>query len=73
MQNVTIILTPIDAEAYKLFQKYYLAFKLLDSVGAFSIKNGSVTLDFDKFGQVKGVHKNEVFRPEFDTSAEHKV
>ncbi len=63
MEQVTIFLAPIDVEAFKLFQKHYVAFKMLDSIGAFNIKAGSITLDFDKEGQIKGINKQEMFRP----------
>lgn len=61
-QQITIFLAPIDAEAFKLFQKHYVAFKMLDSIGAFNVRAGSITLDFDKDGQVKGIKKEEMFR-----------
>ncbi len=63
MDQVTIYLTPIDVESFKLFQKHYIAFKMLDSVGAFNIKAGSVTINFDQEGQIKGIKKEEMFRP----------
>ena len=60
---ITIQITEADATEFRLFQKYYVAFKMLDSVGAFNIKDGSITLDFDSFGQIKGIRKNEMYRP----------
>lgn len=65
-QNVTIILNTIDIEKFKLFQKYYVLFNLLDSVDTFSIKNGSITLDFDSLGQIRSVRKEATFRPAKD-------
>lgn len=62
-QRIPVYLAPLDAEAFKLFQKHYVAFKMLDSVGAFNIKAGSVTIDFDREGQIKGINKQEMFRP----------
>lgn len=66
MQNelVTIFITPIDVEKFKLFQKHYVAFMLMDSLGAFNLKNGSITLNFDNQGQIKAVKKEELFRPD---------
>jgi hypothetical protein len=64
MEQVSIFLTPIDVEAFKLFQKHYVAFKMLDSVGAFNIKNGSITLDFNHLGEIKGIKKQELFKPQ---------
>lgn len=65
MENtVTIILDTTEAGKFKLFQKYFVAFSLLESVGAFNIKNGSITLDFDSFGQIRSVRKEEMFRPD---------
>lgn len=63
MNNVALILEPIDAEKFKLFQKHYVAFMMLDSMGAFQIKNGSCTLDFNAEGQIKGFRKEQYFRP----------
>ena len=60
---IKIELTQIDAEAFRLFQQYYVPFKMLDSIGAFKTKNGSITLDFDSSGQIKGIRKEELFRP----------
>ncbi len=62
-QQITLFLAPIDAEAFKLFQKHYLAFKVLETKGAFDIKNGSITLHFNHLGEIKSIKKEEMYHP----------
>lgn len=46
----TVDLTNIDAELFKLFRKHQDAFQLLVDNGVFEVRNGQVTIDFDKDG-----------------------
>lgn len=64
MNTVTIVLDKDDADKYKLFLKHYVAFSLMESVGAFRIKNGAIIIDFDTFGQIRSIKKEEMFRPD---------
>ena len=64
---INIQITEVDAQVFILFQKHYVAFKMLDSIGAFNTKTASVTLHFAQNGQIKSIEKNETFRPELST------
>lgn len=55
----TIELTNQEAEQFIEFRKHYYLFELLKTVGAFDIKNGSVTINFNYLGQAKSVNKIE--------------
>ncbi len=57
--KVTIILTELDAEQFKLFQKYYDVFKAIDNTKALDIGFGKCILNF-AFGELQNVVKEEV-------------
>ena len=57
----SIELTDKDALLFVEFQKYYILFGMLKSIGALDIKNGSVTFNFDYLGNIKSVNKIENF------------
>lgn len=59
----TIQVTPIDAKMFLSFQKHYALVKLMDSVGGFDIKNGSIKINFDTQGKIKEVVKIENYIP----------
>ena len=56
MQELTTIqLTPDEAALFVQFQKRFLFMKLLESVGAFDIKSGYITIHFDNLGGIGSV------------------
>lgn len=59
-KQTTIELTEEDAVRFAQFQKRYAFIALMESINAFDIKNGSVTIHFDKFGGI-GKIKSEQF------------
>lgn len=59
----TIQLSSKDAMEFVKFQKHYALVELLDSLGAFEIKNGSVEIHFDSMGQIGSVDVHRHFRP----------
>jgi hypothetical protein len=61
MQLTTINLTDADAQQFVRFQKHKALIDLLENVGAFDIKNGSVTLHFGMSGEVKTIDRHEYF------------
>ncbi len=64
MQQVattTVYLSEIEARQFLDFQKHYDLIGLLNSINAFDLKSGYVTIHFDKVGNIKGVDKHEVF------------
>jgi hypothetical protein len=57
-----IELTKRDAEMFIEFQKHYALIGLLNSIKAFDIKGGSVTIHFGSMGEIKTVDKHEYYR-----------
>lgn len=54
--DVTVInLTPDDAKLFIEFQKRYAFMKLLESLGAFDIKSGSIEVHFTNLGEIAKV------------------
>lgn len=51
-----------QAEQFIDFQKYYTLFGLLNSINAFDIKDGNVTINFNHMGEIKTVEKHEYYR-----------
>lgn len=55
-------LSPEDAKLFIEFQRRYLFMKLLESVGAFTIKSGSITIHFDNLGGVANVETKNFYK-----------
>ncbi len=49
--------------AFAKFQKHYSLVQLLESLGVFSIVNGSVEIHFDSIGNIGSVDIRRHFRP----------
>lgn len=61
---LTVIeLTTIEAQSFVQFQKHRALIGLLESIKAFDVKNGSVTVHFSRLGEIVSVEKNEHFSP----------
>lgn len=60
--TTTVYLTQDEVEQFVLFQKRRTFIGLLESMGAFDIKDGSITIHFNHVGQIKTVDKNETRR-----------
>jgi hypothetical protein len=58
--EVTIFLTPIDAELFKKFQKHHALFKLLVEQGVFEVRNGGVVLNFDHSGEITTIERHDL-------------
>lgn len=62
--ELTIVeLTPLEAQSFVTFQKHRALIGLLESIGAFSVKNGSITIHFSRSGEIVSVDKQEHFSP----------
>lgn len=61
LPTTTVYLTDHEVLQFVQFQKHYSLINLLESIKAFDIKSGSVTIHFNKLGEIKGVDKNETF------------
>lgn len=59
----TIQLTPIEAQSFIAFQKHRALIGLLESIGAFNILGGNVTIHFNRLGEIQSVKKEEYFTP----------
>lgn len=62
LPQTTIHLSAAEARQFVEFQKRYTMFMLLDSVGAFNIRSGSITINFDGLGCIGSVEKHEYFK-----------
>ena len=63
MEQVKVLLTPIDAEKFLQFQKHYEVFSVLQQQGILDINFGKVVLNFAN-GVLQSVSKDEVvFKP----------
>jgi len=49
-----------DAKKFLLFQEYYDIFTTMVEHGAFKVKNGSVTMHFDKRGGLKAINRADI-------------
>lgn len=57
---LTIVeLTQTEAESFITFQKHRTLIGLLESIGAFNVRNGSVTIHFSRLGEIISVDKQE--------------
>lgn len=60
--TITIFLTEEEAKRFVQFQKHYAIIGLLESVDAFKLINGSVTIHFDALGKIGAIEKHQDFR-----------
>ena len=57
--QITVILTPLDAELFKQWQEFHSTFALLVEKGVFDIKYGKATLNFLN-GELQNITKEEI-------------
>lgn len=60
MNEITIFLTPLDAELFKSFREHQTDFMVLKANGIFDLKNGSITIHKDDKGLVRKIEVNQV-------------
>ena len=58
-QQVTIFLSPLDAEMFKSWQQFHQTFELLVNQGVFQTKYGKVILNFAD-NKIKTIEKQEI-------------
>ena len=58
--QVTIYLTPVDAELFKKFQKHHELFKLLVLNGVFDQKSAGIVLNFDAEGNIGTIERHDI-------------
>jgi hypothetical protein len=61
LQTIPIYLTEHEAKMFLKFQKHFKLFELLEEKKAFDIKHGTVTIDFNGDGDIKGISKKQFF------------
>ena len=61
VEKTTIFLTTEDALLFVQYKKRYAFMKIMESVGAFNLKRGAITIEFDYEGQIKDIKKYEHF------------
>lgn len=60
MKEVTIFLTPIEAERYKQFLQHYSTFNFLLEKKVFEQKGATITLHFDYKGDIGSITRADV-------------
>lgn len=60
MNEITIFLTPINAEKYKQFLQYYDIFSFLLEKKVFEQKGAAITLNIDNKGQIGSITRADV-------------
>ena len=60
-QTTTIFLTPIEAEAFKQFQRYHQMFVLMQKHKVFDIQFGSATLNFAA-GELQNIRIDNIYK-----------
>jgi fructose-1,6-bisphosphatase len=61
LQTVPIYLTQEEARLFLKFQKHFKLFELLEEKKAFEIKHGTVTIDFNGDGDIKGIFTKQFY------------
>ena len=61
-KTTTVYLDDETAKLFVEFQKRHAFMKLMEEIGAFDIKSGSVEIHFDNIGQIKDVKKHLLYR-----------
>lgn len=62
LETLPVYLTDEEAFLFIEFQKRYAFIRLLESIGAFRIKSGSVTIHFNNLGEIATIDKHEHFK-----------
>jgi len=57
---IAIYIPDEDAKKFLLFQEYYDVFTMMVEHGAFGVRNGSVTMHFDKKGSLKAINRADI-------------
>lgn len=58
--KIAIYIPDEEAKQFLLFQEHYETFLLMVEHGTFDVRNGSVTLHFDKHGDIKTINRSDV-------------
>lgn len=58
--DIAIFVPDEEAKKFLMFQQYYDVFTMMVEHGAFKVKNGSVTMHFDKRGNLKAINRADI-------------
>ena len=58
--EITIFLSPADAELFKSFREYQTEFMILKNTGIFDLKNGKMIINKDSTGNVREIEVREI-------------
>ena len=61
-QVIAVNLNEHDAELFLKFQKHFALIDMLEQVGAFNIRDGSIRIHFNHQGDIGVIEKQETFR-----------
>lgn len=61
-ETTSVDLSKADALLFIDFQKRYAFMQLLESIGAFDMRSGSITIHFDNVGKIGSVDKHDHYR-----------
>lgn len=56
-------LTDVEAKLFIEFRKRQSFLEMIESVGGFDVKNGSITVSFDNLGAVGSIKVEKFYRP----------
>ena len=59
---IKVELSEEEAKMFVKFQKHFAFVQLLESIKAFDMKSGSLTINFDGFGQIVSIQKLEHYK-----------
>lgn len=61
-EKVPVFLTPEESILFVEFQKRYTFMKLMESLGAFSLKNASLEIHYDSLGAIAKIDIHNHYR-----------
>lgn len=59
-----VLISEAEASKWLLFQQYFDPFDTMVKSGVFTVRNGSVSLDFDKTGILKNIRRTDILYSE---------
>lgn len=59
-KETTVYVSESEAKNWMLFQEFFDPFEVMVTCGVFKVRNGSVSLDFDKEGTLRAIRRSDV-------------
>lgn len=70
--NIAIYVADADAAKWLVFQQHYDTFDILVNSGVFNVRNGSVSLHFDREGVLKTINRADLLYSERYAGVENR-